>query len=408
VSDRWNNRAPNESLANLFIGPMTFDSAGTLQNIQCVDDFTLSLAGAAGTYDSSPDLDQRSGFDGFRHYCDVGGTVARQQSFVPSRTGTLSAAAVTTFQSGTPNAPVTLDVVDAADGSVLSRTDFPVASVPWAPTVLTAHPDVAVTAGRSYLLRLRSATTTGCYGWEYDDSNPYASGVESYSTDNSGSFTVESARDLKFTTDVSAAATFVPNGVSPGFTQCAGESQQCAFAGTRVVGYGSGSAAGGYRYRTATDGIGCGIVAFGGDPTVGVLKSCYLAPVGGPVGWTSCAEEGATCSVTGPTTVAYGAAGGFVYRLVSAGSTACGNAAFGSDPMFGVAKGCYLAPSGGPSGLTSCAAENATCGVGTGRTVVYGARGAFYSRWETGPVSCTSASFGGDPIPGVVKACYLG
>jgi hypothetical protein len=408
VSDRWNNRAPNESLANLFIGPMTFDSAGTLQNIQCVSGFTLSLPGTAGTYNSSPDLDQSSGFDGFRHYCDVAGSVARQQTFVPSRTGTLSSASVTTFRSGIPNAPVTLDVVDAANGSLLSHTDFPVVSVPWAPTVLAAHPDVAVAAGHTYLLRLRSATTAGCYGWEYADSNPYPSGVESYSTDNSGSFTVESGRDLKFTTDVSAAATFVPQGMPAGFTRCAGESERCAFTGTRVAAYGSGTSAGGYRYQTATDGIDCGIVAFGADPTVGVLKSCYVAPIGGPAGFTSCAAEGSTCAVTGPTTVAYGAAGGFVYRLVSAGSTPCTSAAFGTDPMYGVAKSCYLAPNGGPTGWTACASENGTCSPGTARTVIYGARGAFYARWETGPVSCTSASFGGDPIPGVVKACYTG
>jgi hypothetical protein len=408
VSDRWNNRAANESLANLYIGPMSFDSAGTLQTIPCTNSFSLSLPGAAGAYTKSPDLDQRSGFDGFRHYCDVGGNVARQQGFVPSRTGTLSAASITTFQGGTPDAPVTLDVVDAADGRLLSRTDFPAASVPWAPTALTAHPDVAVIAGYPYLLRLRSVTTKGCYGWEYNDTNPYSAGNESYSTDNSGSFTPESGRDLKFTTDVAATPVFVPDGVPAGFTRCAGESERCAFTGTRVAVYGSGTAAGGYRYRTATNGIDCGIVAFGGDPTVGVLKSCYVAPTGGPSGYASCATEGGSCMVNGPATIAYGAAGSFTYRLLGNGVTACTNSAFGTDPIYGVVKGCYVAPTGGPPGWTSCADEHATCAPGTPRTVVYGARGAFYARWQTGPVSCDSANFGGDPIPGVVKACYLG
>ena len=406
VADRWNNRAPNESLANLFIGPMTFDSAGTLQSIQCGSGFSFVPPGAPGAYAGSRDLDQRSGFAGFRHYCDIAGNVARQQSFTPSRSGTLSAASITTFQGGTPNAPVTLDVLDG--GILLSRTDFPVPTVPWAPTVLVAHPDVAVVAGHAYLLRLRSATTSGCYGWEYADADPYPSGVESYSVDNSGSFTVEPGRDLKFSTDVSANAVFVPDGLPAGFTRCAGEAERCDFTGTRMTAYGSGSAPGSYRFRLATDGIDCAIVAFGADPTVGVLKSCYVAPAGGPQGYSSCAAEGSICTVAAPTTVAYGAAGAFAYRLVTGGGIACTNTAFGIDPIYGVVKGCSLAPAGGPPGWTACASEGGQCTPGSARTVVYGARGAFYARWQTGPLSCTSAAFGGDPIPGVIKACYLG
>ena len=327
VSDRWNNRAPNQSLANLFIGPMTFDAAGVLQPIDCT---------------SSP-----SNSAGFHHYCDVGANVSRQQSFVPSGTGTLSAASITTFQSGSPNAPVTLSVLDAADGALLSRTEFPPPGVPWAPTALAAHPGVAVTAGHTYLLRLQSATTAGCYGWEYDDSGPYASGVESYST--GGSFITEPARDLKFSTDVSETPAFVPDGVPAGFTRCAGEGSRCAFTGTRVVTYG---AAGSFRTRTATDGIDCGIVAFGGDPAVGVLKSCSVAPPGGPTGSTPCAVEGATCTINTPTLIAYGANGAFAYRLVSGGSVSCTNTAFGRDPIYGVAKGATWRPRAGRSGGT--------------------------------------------------------
>jgi hypothetical protein len=111
--------------------------------------------------------------------------------------------------------------------------------------------------------------------------------------------------------------------------------------------------------------------------------------------------------VSAPATVAYGAAGAFAYRLVTAGRVACTNTAFGVDPIDGVGKGCYLAPTGGPPGWTACASEGDSCTPGTARTVVYGARGAFYARWQTGPLNCTSAAFGGDPIPGVVKACYL-
>ncbi|WP_328610355.1 family 43 glycosylhydrolase [Amycolatopsis sp. NBC_00345] len=205
VSDRWDHRAPNESLADFFLGPMSFDHDGTLRDISCVDRFSFTPAAPPGHYTTPPDLDQNSGFDGFHHYCDIGGNVVRQQGFTPSRTGTLTAASITTFQRGNPDAPVTLDVVDGADGTVLSRTGFAVVDVPWAPAALTAHPGIPVTAGHPYLLRLESATTTGCYGWEYNDTGPYPSGAESYSTDHSGSFTAEPGRDLKFGTGVHPA-----------------------------------------------------------------------------------------------------------------------------------------------------------------------------------------------------------
>ncbi len=383
---------------------MSFTADGTLRDIQCVNSFPLPLPGAAGSYRSSPDLDQRSGFDGFRHHCDVAGNVARQQGFTPSRTGTLSSASVTAFQNGSPNAPLALEVVDAADGTVLGRKDFPVGAVPWAPTALAAHPDVAVTAGHPYLLRLRSATTSGCYGWEYNDGNPYPAGGEAYSVDNSRSFTAEPLRDLKFSTDVSATPVFAPDGVPAGFARCADESGRCAFTGTRVVAYGAGTS---YRFRTTADGVDCAIAAFGGDPLVGTRKACYTAPDGGPSGFSSCAGENGTCSVDGPAVVAYGAVGAFTYRLVGKGDTACTNVAFGGDPVHGVAKGCYAATGSGPPGTTACASENGTCAPGSARTVVYGARGAFVTRWATGPLPCTSAAFGTDPIPGVVKGCYL-
>jgi hypothetical protein len=249
MSDRWNDRAANESLANFFLGPMTFDAAGTLQEIQCVDRFTLSLPGVVGDYTNPRDLDQHSGFDGFRHYCDITGTVARQQSFTPSRTGVLSTASVTAFQRDNPVAPLVMDVVDEVTGGVLASTAFAAAATPWAPTVLLARPGVAVTAGHRYLLRLHSATGVGCYGFEYADADPYPGGAESYRVDG-GSFVAEPGRDLKFATEVSPVAALTPAGLPPGFTWCAGEAGTCAFSGTRVVAYGAGA----YHSVTATGG----------------------------------------------------------------------------------------------------------------------------------------------------------
>jgi hypothetical protein len=39
--------------------------------------------------------------------------------------------------------------------------------------------------------------------------------------------------------------------------------------------------------------------------------------------------------------------------------------------------------------------------------VAYGADGDFVYRTFSGGVACTNAAFGTDPVPNVVKACYL-
>ncbi|MEV6598595.1 family 43 glycosylhydrolase [Actinoplanes sp. NPDC051346] len=404
VSDRWGAyRDPNQGLANFFLGPLAFDAQGTLQTVQCVNSFTATLPGSTvGAYTVTADQDQHSGFDRFRHHCDIAGNVWRQQTFTPSRTGVLTSASMTTFQRNQPTAPLIVDVVDAATGTLLHSTAIPAGAVPWTPTVLAAHPNVAVTAGHTYTIRLRSSTTAGCYGFEYNDFDPYQGGVESYSVNRGGSFTAESSRDLKFTTDVNAAPAAVAEELPAGYTRCAGEGGTCAFTGTRVVAYG----AGGYRFKTVTGGTACGIAAFGGDPVYGVLKSCYVAPAGGPAGHSQCAAEGGNCAFTGPKLVAYGANGAFVFRLATNG-TACTSAAFGRDPISGQTKACYTTTAAAPAGnWQQCAAEGGTCTVNGPQTVFYGTSGAYYARQINGSVTCSATNFGGAPIAGATNACY--
>ncbi|WP_433385949.1 alpha-L-rhamnosidase C-terminal domain-containing protein [Micromonospora sp. KLBMP9576] len=185
-----------------------------------------------------------------------------------------------------------------------------------------------------------------------------------------------------------------------GFTRCAAENAQCSFSGTRVVAYGAGT----YTYRTVTDGTACTSTAFNADPAANLVKSCYVAPLGGPSGYTRCAAEDGTCGFAGTRNVAYGANGAFRHRLAVDG-TACTNEVFG-DPLDHTAKACYLPPGGGPAGgWTQCAAEFGTCAAANGQPVAYGANGAFAYRTATGDISCTNATFG-DPIDRTVKACY--
>jgi hypothetical protein len=196
-----------------------------------------------------------------------------------------------------------------------------------------------------------------------------------------------------------AAAT---GGLPTGYTYCAGEGGQCSFSGVRSVAFGAGS----YSFKTATSGTACTSDAFGGDPAANILKACYVAPVGGPAGYTVCAAENGTCSFTGfGRTIAYGANGAFATRVATS-STSCTNGVFG-DPINGVVKNCYLAPAGAPSGgWSQCAGEGGTCAAASGQPIAYGAFGAFRYANAAGNTACTNDAFGGDPVPGEAKACY--
>ena len=187
-----------------------------------------------------------------------------------------------------------------------------------------------------------------------------------------------------------------------GYTRCAAENGTCTFTGTRMVAYGAGS----YAYKTATSSTACSNAAFNGDPAQNLAKSCYVAPLGGPSGYTACAAENGTCTFTGyGRNIAYGANGAF-NRQVRSTSTPCTNAQFG-DPLANVVKNCYLPPAGGPgTGWTQCATEAGTCAALAGQPIAYGAYGAFNYATAAGNTTCANATFGGDPIPGEAKACY--
>ena len=142
----------------------------------------------------------------------------------------------------------------------------------------------------------------------------------------------------------------------------------------------------------------------------GVQPGTYLVAsnpgnYGVPTGFTECAAENGTCSVTGAEEVAFGANGVYAYATESA-SVACTDAVFG-DPDYGVAKSCYTGPvTTGPSGTTYCGPENSLCSFFGTETVYFGAGSDWTSKSITGGTPCTDAVFG-DPDYGTVKACYV-
>ncbi len=234
--------------------------------------------------------------------------------------------------------------------------------------------------------------TSGITGASQDDTYVYLTGV------TPGGYTV-TATGLGNPSPPADPAT---GALRAGFTRCAGEGGTCSFSGTRSVAYRAWT----YTYTTVTGSTACTNDSFAGDPASNLVKSCYVADAGGPPGYTVCAAEGGTCAVPGYNRdVVYGANGNFVHQVTN-GSVACTNAHFG-DPIDGVAKSCYVASAGGPSGgWTKCADQNGTCPASRGaagdiRRLV----GAFTTIAATGDTPCTDATFG-DPIPGESKACY--
>ena len=408
ASDLWDG-GHNEALANYYWAPLNFAADGSISPITCQNSFSLALAtGAAGSQNQPSGVDQADGVSGFRTFCDLRTGIARFQTFVPSRSGTLSAVSFTTFQSGDPNAGLELDVYQANSssqptGTVLSSTVVPASAVGWSPRAVTITPNISVTAGTRYGFLAKSVTNSGCYGIAYSDASPYPGGGEAYSNDSGSTFSAETGRSLMFSTSVTTAAVPAASPVElpAGFAWCATENGTCSSSGSTVIAFGAGS----YLYKTVDGSTACTAAAFGGDPAPGVLKSCYVAPSGGPSGDTTCAAENGTCSFSGTEMVAYGSNGAFNYQLASS-SIACSNSNFG-DPMPGAVKSCYLPSAGGPAGSwTQCASENGSCGVSGVQLIAFGANGAFTYKTSNGSISCTNTVFGADPIPGVAKSCY--
>jgi hypothetical protein len=165
--------------------------------------------------------------------------------------------------------------------------------------------------------------------------------------------------------------------------------------------------AGAYDYQVITGPTSCSNATFGGDdPTVGVLKTCYLAPQGAPVGYTPCAAENGTCTVNGTEDVAFGGSGAFRFT-VATGSIACDTAEFGSDPLPGTVKNCYVAATGTPPGnWTQCAAEHGTCAATGSQPMAFGAGGAYWTTTTYGATTCSADTVGVDPVFKVLKSCY--
>ncbi len=408
ASDLWNG-GHNEALANYYWAPLSFNANGSIAPITCQNSFSLALAtGAAGSQNQPDGVDQADGVSGFRTFCDLRTGIARFQTFVPSRSGTLSAVSYTTFQSGNPNAGLEFDVYRANGSFQPTGTALSSTLLP-ASSIGWSPRAVTITPN----IAVTAGTRYGLLVKSATSSGCYGMAYNDSSPYPGGGEAYSSNSGSTFSAESGRSLKFstsvTAGPVSGGSTAelPAGFTWCATENGTCSI---SGTAvvafgAGSYLYKTVTGSTACTTSAFGGDAAQGVLKACYVAPSGGPSGYTSCATENGTCAVSGTQMVAYGINGGFNYQLASS-SVACSNSTFG-DPMPGLVKSCFVPTSAAPAGSwTKCASENGSCAVTGTQLLAYGANGAFVYSTSNGPTTCSNTVFGTDPIPNVVKACY--
>lgn len=130
-------------------------------------------------------------------------------------------------------------------------------------------------------------------------------------------------------------------GLSASFVQaqswvhCANENNACTFSGAKVVRYGAGTT---WKQGAYLNSVACNNATFG-DPLIGTRKSCQTSEPQ----WTTCANEGGTCSFSGKKIVRYGMGTRWNYREAT-NQIGCNNSTFG-DPAVGTRKICQIAGS---------------------------------------------------------------
>ena len=202
-SDLWNNGAKNEALANYFWAPLSFAHDGTINPIICRDTINTDDEPIIKKQLKSVELDSISAYEGFSTWCDINNTIQRSQSFFVSHTGILTKLIFTTFKSGYPDAELNISIYHANKlhepvGSPLSSTFIPSDSLGWSPKGINIFPKICVDGGKEYTIVVKSASKTGCYGFEYNNSIPLPGQVEMLSHDQGNTFVAEYNKTLMY------------------------------------------------------------------------------------------------------------------------------------------------------------------------------------------------------------------
>lgn len=211
-SDLWNNAAKNEAMANYYWAPLQFGTDGTILPIVCQDTVNLSIQPDTKEQTQPKNLDCSSGTIGFTSFADIGRNIQRSQAFVAGRSGLLTKLGFTTFQSRHPNAGLILELylgnkTFQPTGKALYSTLIAADSIGWSPNEILVQPQIRVDSAVRYVLVVKSMTTTGAYGMEYNDLAAYPGGGACYSSNNGSSFLVEKNRTLMFRSFIESEST---------------------------------------------------------------------------------------------------------------------------------------------------------------------------------------------------------
>ncbi len=88
------------------------------------------------------------------------------------------------------------------------------------------------------------------------------------------------------------------------------------------------------------------------EAPAGACTAIVVKPPAATEGYTKCASENATCTITASNAVIYGSGEKFTTPKVLAASFVCNNATFGGDPAFGIVKECWIKPASGTTDPT--------------------------------------------------------
>ncbi|MDR0431608.1 MAG: family 43 glycosylhydrolase [Tannerellaceae bacterium] len=204
-SDRWNNGAKNEALANYYWAPLEFTPKGAVYPFECESRIPLPSIKKENTDIETPkDLDCTSGTENFTRYGDITGGIHRGQSFVATRSGILNGVSFCTHRYENSKVGLSIRIFNSTEdglptGDELSAHIVPVESIGWSPKLITVHPDIDVEKDKRYVIVVKAAGT-GTYGFHYNDNSPYPGGGAIYSNNSGSSFRREANRTLMFQT----------------------------------------------------------------------------------------------------------------------------------------------------------------------------------------------------------------
>lgn len=139
-----------------------------------------------------------------------------------------------------------------------------------------------------------------------------------------------------------------------------------------------------------------------------------------------CGVDNEVCTFQGPASVYYGLPNQYgALKTINTSSAklssgfTCGASAFGYTPTTTATRSCYVGGSPGdanfPVNPTSpdasysiCGLDGSTCLTASPALAAYGAAERWmYELMPAGSFACNATTFGGDPAPGINKACYL-